>query len=694
MSEFDARDPWDARFGFFWYNDREIAASQDELDRQAAELAAAGINHVITFSCTHFRWSFRRDWEELTRVLGRIVLACHRHGIAVTEHHSSHLTFNPLDDEGVHYAERILTVRGSSLASWPHLLDDAAADPLIDGTPLSQLRQIDGRTGEWARSSYQGWCLCFNNPDYRRAYLAYLESLYAVGVDGIMTDDVQWFGDGHACACTHCRRLFAAAAGHELPEPGPAWDRWHGDYDDPSFVAWLDFRLRSNEGFHRAVRDHYQGLGLRPMRPNYVSSALTRNPTAYALEALPQLDWVFQECCFSTVIRYSWPHWAVEAAHRYAVGRRRGIPSMAMFYPDRRDTMLFTWGLAMSWGGLYLATPEGKSLSAEEGVLRTFERRHRSLLRGQRRAARLAFYDSRPNRELYGLAEARSLRAMKTWMQVCYLTNLPCDLFQREELQRLSEYEVVVLNEVAVLSEEEMLAFRDFVLGGGALVWTGATGGRSESGGRRTRNYVARSWDLDSVTGTGDGEEVAVHPIGKGRLVLAPGDLGLGPYLTARNADRWQAEEVRVPYRSSTGQELQPGLDVRGLLAGLLPGGPDLTTQNLPAGVVATVFRTADDGALLIHLVNASGTLEEVDGGDAGHADRIPFPAHGGIVPATLRVRKPRGHRRRPPLTARYLDPERDEEVRVPVVDDGDAIKVQVRGVLIRTYGLVEIALA
>ena len=685
-------DPWDARFGFFWYNDREIfEASQADLDRQAEELAAAGINQVITFSCTHFRWSFQRHWEELTEVLGRVVEACHRSGIGVTEHHSSHLTFNPLDDEGVRYLERILAVRGSSLASWPHLLEDGLADPEIAGAPLSSFRQLDGRTGEWARSSYQGWCMCFNNPDYRRAYLKYLETLYAVGVDGIMTDDVQWFGEGHACACPHCRRLFAERTGYELPEPGTAWERWYGNYDGPSFSAWLDFRLRSNEDFHAAVKAHYETLSLRPLRPNYVSTALNRNPTAYSLETLPDLDWVFQECCFSTIIRYSWPHWAVEAAHRYAVGRRRGIPSMSMFYPDRWDTMLFTWGLAMSWGGLYLATPEGKSLGAEEARLRAFERKHARLLRGQRKVARLAFYDSRRNRELYGQAEARSLCAMKTWMQACYRTNLPFDLFQQEELERLAEYEVVVLNEVAVLAEEEMVALRSFVLNGGALVWTGATGTRGESGMRRTQEFVARSWGLDSVAGTADGDEVVVHAVGRGRLVLAPGDLGLGPYETAHNADRWQAEEARVPFPGVPAEARRTWREITGLLVGLIPGGPDLSVQNLPDGVTATVLATADGDALMVHLVNAAGTLAAE--GEVGHSDAIPFPVHGGMVPATLRVRKLRGQEHRHPRTARYLDPERDDEVRVPMIEDGEAINVQVRGALIRGYGLVEIAL-
>ena len=689
----EPHDPWDARFGFFWYNDREIFHStREDLDRQAASLAQAGINHVITFSCTHFRWSFQRHWDRLTEVLASTVEACHRSGIRVTEHHSSHLTFNPLDEEGVRYLERILQVRGSSLDSWPHLLDDSKADPLIDGSRQSTFRQIDGRSGSWARSSYQGWCMCFNNPEYRRAYFRYLETLYEVGVDGIMTDDVQWFGDGHACACEHCRRLFAEQTGYELPVPGSAWDGWHGEYDQPSFVAWLDFRLRSNESFHAAVKEHYESLGRRPLRPNYVSSALNRNPTAYSLETLPHLDWVFQECCFSTIIRYSWPHWAAEAAHRFAVARRRGIPSMSMFYPDRPDTMLFTWGLAMSWGGLYLATPEGVSLNQEEERLRAFERRHARLLRDQQRLARLGFYDSRRNRELYGRAEGRSLLAMKTWMQACYRGNVPFDLFQREELDRLPGYDAVVLNEVALLSDEELEALRSYVEAGGNLVWTGRTGALDERGVGREPDWAARAWDLDEMSGTEDGGQVRAVGMGRGQLVLVPGDLGLGPCEPPLNADRWQAEEVRVPYRARAAEEYGVWDEIRSLLASLLPCGPDLEVQGLPDGVMVTPFYSADGRSLVVHLVNAAGTLD-ASSDSVGHGDEIPFPVHRGMPPARMRLRQPRHLTRGAAALPRYLDPERDDEVDIPVSWDGDVATMHLDPALIRGYGLVEIPL-
>ncbi len=147
-------------------------------------------------------------WDKINKCLENIVKACHKYGIKVVEHHSSHLTFDPLDSQDWDYMERVLNKRHSSIDSWEGLRDYLTKDPIINGKPLSSFRQVDGRTGKWARLLYHGYAMCFNNPNYRLAYFSYLESVYKTGVDGIMTDDVQWFGDGHACACQYCRELF------------------------------------------------------------------------------------------------------------------------------------------------------------------------------------------------------------------------------------------------------------------------------------------------------------------------------------------------------------------------------------------------------------------------------------------------------------------------------------------------------
>ena len=174
-------------------------------------------------------------WSEIHEVLRRAVEACHSYGIAVTEHHSSHLTFNPLNSDDEAYMGRILNKRRSGTDSWPGFREYCDQDPMIGVHRVSTFRQIDGRSGGWARTGYHGCAMCFNNPNYLEAYLDYLDTVYATGVDGIMTDDVQYFAidswerPGHACSCEHCRRSFAEESGYKLPSPGNEWSAWHGN---------------------------------------------------------------------------------------------------------------------------------------------------------------------------------------------------------------------------------------------------------------------------------------------------------------------------------------------------------------------------------------------------------------------------------------------------------------------------------
>ncbi len=703
MSESRARplatpfDPSDTRFAFFWYNDQEIFHdTAADLARKAEAFADVGINHVITFSCTHFRWSFRRHWDLLTDTLARVVTACHAVGIRVTEHHSSHLTHNPVDAAGERLLEERLRTRGSSLESWPHLREDCDADPVIDGVPLSSWRQIDGRTGRWARSAYpgrydyQGWTFCFNNPHYRRAYLAYLAKLYATGIDGIMTDDVEWFGAGHACACAICRALFREQSGHDLPEPGPAWERWHGDHGDPAYVAWLRFRTSSTTAFHQAVKDHYTRLGIRPLRPNYSERVLHRDPHGVSLEDLPDLDWIFKENDYSTIVRYSWCSWAIEAAHRYAVGRWRDIPPMSMFYPDRPDSVRFCWGLAMSWGHLYLATPEGESLDHTEKRLRRFEVAHPELLRRVQRVASLGFYDSRATRHLYEHAEERSLAGLIAWAQACYRRNLPFDLFQPEELSRLPRYRVVVLNEAVFLSDAELEALRRFVQAGGTLVWTGATGSNDETGAGRDAAVLGRFWGIDSFAAVPDGAPPVTIRIGAGRLVQVAGDYALEPVeRIARPVGG--GRRTRLPWQPVSAAHERLRDELVAFLGGLA-GGADLKLDNLPAGVLATVFATESGDSLVVHLVNAAQTLAAGTGASIGHDDSIPFPRFGG-EPVGITLRMPAALSGRSVCQARYHDPDVAAARSVAVEAEAGRVAVTLDPAWIGAYGLVQIEL-
>ncbi|MFP4384184.1 MAG: beta-galactosidase trimerization domain-containing protein [Spirochaetia bacterium] len=659
-------DPWDTYFGFYWYNDDEIfRSSQKDLDAQAESHKENGINHVITFSSTHFRWSFRRYWHLLNDVLSMVVEACHKHGIAVTEHHSSHLTFNPIDKADIQYMERVLNKRNSSLGSWPLLLEDCYADPLIDGVPLSSLRQIDGRTGNWARSNYHGWGFCFNNPVYRRYYLRYLQTVYETGVDGIMTDDVQYFGmddqrQSHACACPYCRAKFLQETGYSLPRPGEEWNNWYGNYADPSFPAFLHFKTKSTRDFHVLVKEHYESLNLRPLRPNYQSNVLVRNPTAYCLETVPDLDWIFQENCFSHIIRYSWPNWMVEARHRFAVGRRRGIPSMSLFYPDREDTVLFTWALSKTWGQMYLATPEGGSADLFEKPLRKFETGYGSYLKNTEIASAIAFYDSRMNRQIYEHAESRSLPQMKTWMQALLFRNIPVDIVQAEDKERFKNYEIIILNETAIITDGEITALKDYVAAGGKLIWTGRTGAlRGEDFTEREVNYVQQLWGEDAPGIPEDGSIFLEHPVGKGKVFFIPGDIGLGPFWTHIQTDRFRTKTNRVPVPGWSRKEWDSQNQIVLLLRSFLKEDPAVIETLAPGSLQSMVYYTSR--ALMIQLTNTQGALPPAEGETGSHEDPVPFTGFPEKAePWQIKVKIPHKLRKKKAESIRLLVPEKE----------------------------------
>ena len=689
-------DPWKTQFAFFWYNDQEVFRdSEKDLEAKAGKLAESGINHVITFSCTHFRWSFVNYWDLLNETLEKIVNACHQHGILVTEHHSSELSHFLGDEADLAYLKDVLRKRQSRIESWPELITSARGDPvLIDDIRRSEMIQIDGAVGGFRPNGYHAYSMCFNNPHFRRAYFKYLESIYQTGVDGIMTDDVQWIGADpfdNACTCQYCRNLFAQNTGLELPESGAPWVRFQADRQSPLFLAWLDFRFRAIEDFHRAVKDHLEGLGLRLLRPNYCSSVLNPNPSSYALDTLPELDWVFQESCFSTIIRYSWPVWAVEQAHRYALGRMRNIPPMVMFYPDRPDTTLFCWAWAMSWGSKYLGTDEGRIGNETEARLRQFEQQNEPLLQNPEKVANLAFFDSKRNRELYHDYEESTGRWTLSWAQACLLHNIPFDLLLADEIKSLAHLDLIILPDVAVLSEDEIVSFREFASDGGTVIWGGKSGSLGHDG--EPRSQQALSLLLGKQENPFEAGSKTV-PLGRGQIVILPDDPIMAPPLRSVDQRRFDvdAKEKRTKYESFSPETRKRLQEVAEFITSYVPGGSRLTAVGLPDDVLATIFASRDESALVIHLINASKTLENPTEEGVNHEDPIPFP----LLPKKaieITVRLPKQFEGRPLAKVLAHDPNQPSPLSLEAACDPGQSKVTVKLNLacLKEYILIEL---
>ena len=476
------KDEWQARFGWIWYDEEEILRfTQEDMDKRVETFYDEGLSILIGHSCSHFRFVFYQHWDKINDCIEMLVKACHKYGIRYVEHHSSSLTYNPLTEEEDKMVDRTLKSRHTTREAWEGFDESIKGDPVLHGKKISSFRQVSGATGQWARTRfYLGSCMCYNNPDYREEYFRYLADVYARGVDGIMTDDVQFFGNDengrwNACTCEHCRRLFREKTGYEIPQP-EEWDSFYNNYSNPVFVAWKRFKSESTRDFVYAVNEHYRSLGYEMLRPNYISDILRHNNTAYPFENCAEVwDYIFQENCNSFIIKESYLRFAMEAIHRFAMARKRGVPSMSMFYPCTQSSLAFSWALAKAWGQLYTQTPgEEKTGKLSEQLYRSFEKKYDYIFENPRKLSDIAFLLSSNTRD-YTAASLEYMQGFLRWMQASYLSGIGTDLlFEEESEEEFKRYPCIVAAHTAMLSVGCLETLAAYVRQGGKLVITGS----------------------------------------------------------------------------------------------------------------------------------------------------------------------------------------------------------------------------
>lgn len=667
---------WNTQFGFFYYNDHEIFnASQKELEQRAQEYADTGINHVITFSVTHFRWSFQSNWEDIDSALKKIVNAFHKFSIKVTEHHSANFIFSLNNNEGLEHIKTRFTCRNSSITNWSGFNDDLNINRNAgNGITIKSLLQVEGETAmPIYLEGYGARLMCPNNPDFVKLYLEYLENhIYPTGIDGIMTDDIS-----NRCACHHCRKLFTKQTGFNLPECGSDWVEWEQNTNTPSYIAWLKFRLESCNNFDLAVKKHYESLGLRMRRPNYISTAVsfTYFHCLQDFDNLPALDWAFQENNFSDIIRYSWPEWLVEAGHRRMVAANRKIPAMSMFYPDREDTTRFGWALAMSWGEKYLATTHNASVNQNlfEKPLRKFEKQHSLILNKADSIATLAFYDSYDNRIIYNGYNSRSAPLLSGWIQACAHNNIPWKMINNAELNNLNSYDAIVLPEVAYLKENEIIALLNFAKKGGNLIVIGDCGTMNSDGSKHNSPFE------DNIPNI---------------IVLKRESVTLAVEKRATIHSRWNKSgyESRITaddWHFLTNSEKRKRNDIIHILKKAMPKGFGLEVEKVTEDLLASAY-IAENQKIAIHLTNAHNTLMMPDTNTIGHSDPIPFPEI--INPVIIRLTKPYKYSKLTIKQCMLHIPAPNRTIPLEYFEDKKVISITIPKKSFSFYGLIEIS--
>lgn len=675
-------EPWRERIAWYWYGDREVFhCPQEYFDEKIRALKEQGVTTVINFGTTHYRMSFYPYWEEICACIHKIAKACHKYGLRSVEHHSATLLFNTSTIPGwEHLHTELCAAReDTSLDSWIRIYPYLSCNPRIGGKSALEFTQIDAQTGKPPENPYHCRDACINNPDYRTAYFGHVRDLCAAGIDGIMNDDVQYFAD--ACACPHCRKLFFEQTGQELPEAGD-WEGFYGNYQNPLFIAWKRFRLQSTERFYRDLTALYDSLGLALFRPNYSSDVLIHNQTAYPFERCGDLwDLIFQENSFSSIIRQSFLHYQAEAVHRYALAERRGVPSMSQFYPNRADTVYFSWALARSWGQLYTGTYDAMDLTPLEKPLRDFEQANAAFLDASQKRSDLAFYFSESTRDFTSGAE-ETMRAFTGKIQAAYVSGYRPDMvFENDSLEELSRHKAILAASVRMVGKDELDRLHAYVRQGGRLILTGDFAVLDRDGGSRSLDAVAKALGLAGNEALEAQQTPRRHRVGAGEIWIAkPCDEDeFQPSIWAFG--RLKGGE-RVPAVLSKWEIQQAGT---GALLRQILGSPRVRVSCGHARIVATDFRVP--GGLAVHLVNLEDTVSEARI-PVGHDDPLPhFQPGSDPLPAmelTLPALEGRCCSR-----AELRTPEREDAAPLEMVERGEDLCVAIPGGLFSGYALI-----
>ena len=695
MKMADTMDKRNHTFGYFWFDEPHIFEwTQKDFDMELRKYADSGINHIIDFSITHIRWSFYPYWDIINKTIEKLVKACHKNGICLTEHHSSVLLFRPDTPERTKYMEkRFFGKRKGSYKHWPDFIPNCKKGIDVGGKNLNDMCQIDPITGkpfiinEWATNM-----ICVNNPDFIPVYLDYLSELYKLGIDGIMTDDIEMFyhpnvngrlDTPHCCACDSCREKFKIQTGYKLPECGDDWDQWRENRLNQEYISWLKFRSESVKNFHVKVKEHYESQGQKLLRPNYSATTIHwSNPGGHCFDDLPALDWVMIENTFEHIKRYSWPEWIIEHNHRFALSRYRHIPAAAMFYPHRQDEVEFCWALALNSGIGYLGTAncEPIDLNPWEKPLRNFENSHKNSLTGNKKIARTAFYFSRSTRDLYPDYEGRSRENLITWMFACESGNMQYDLLLQEELELIEKFSVIVLNEAAVMSDKELKKFKNFVFNGGRIIWIGNTASKNES---FSKNRIFQDiWGFPAPA--------YWENYGKGAIKALELEVWTSPLRRRVTAPLRMIKnnEPNYDYKELSAEEKNLHCLIVEQIKEAMDNKPDLTVEHAPRGVLAHIFISENNDKLLIHFLNTVDTLNMPEAGYVMDCDPLPFPELSKKI--GIKVRKPEFFYAISSYSAKLCVPYH-KDMAIDIVESGDYLQLELPPYPFKFYAMLKI---
>ena len=564
----------------------------------------------------------------------------------------------------------------------------------------SGLRTLVERLPEMCRGTEDnlpGFQFCPTNPVFKETYYSYLRNLIKAGVDGFQIDELQYWPYG--CACVHCREQFHKDTGCQLPMN--ELDKSIGDVNSPLWKIWLDWRMNSVTNWFVEFRRRNMDI-----KPDLVLSIYTThwgftrsNPRNKACSDLVSLSRAMNlfgtEVMTRNVMQSSRPLIPYRKM-KNIITLEHGSPVWGWYYNSDWKTDYFAWAVSNMVGQSSLLSdikpsPETPPYKEFNGSASNMKREGAQVIA---KAALLFSAQSRDwnsvlgfEGELFGLA------------QTMEDLHIPYEMLGDTALQEkyLSKYSILAIGSSGCLSDDNVADIKKFAEDGGTVYLTTIAGMFDEMGTFR------QAWPFQDVFGFGFSPEGSREKLSEVGGVALPGQMiayaspadtgnplhverkygkGLFIYCSVPVASQFYARECTPPNKWN----YNPDMTLYRMFCeelGKVFAGSTVWETNAPSGVYTALWRE-DDGAVVVHFLNATGT--NIKFGEA-MAFNAPDPAYPDIA-TDIQFTIPAANA----TTAYAASPDYEGDRPLEMKDNGDGtVTVTLPKELIKRYTQVRI---
>ncbi len=344
------------------------------------------------------------------------------------------------------------------------------------------------------------YTVCVNGPWVSECVPAILREIAErYRPDGFTDNSWSGLGQRQVCTCDHCREAFHRTAAQDLPT--------RVDWDDPSYRAWIRWsyarRTEIWDGYNRVTHEaggpdcHWLGMGQGD--PSRMCEDFRDPKAIWSRSPIVMLDWQARRAgegfpanaTAGKIVHgvLGWDKLIPESTALYLGPTRPMFRKASKPEPEARLWAVcgMAAGIQPWWHHLGASQDDRRQLRTAERLSR-WHAENEAYLVDRKPVATVGVAWSETNIDWYGRGESatRAAAPFAGMAEALGLHRIPWRAVHADHVARdAPELDVLVLPNLAAMSEAQCAAVRRFVEGGGGLVATGETSLYDDEGRRR-----------------------------------------------------------------------------------------------------------------------------------------------------------------------------------------------------------------